>query len=66
MGQSLMRDLGHDGPTFAWDEDPRAHLRAELDAFYARPDGLTRDELRYLLDPADVKGPTTPRKPSGC
>ncbi len=50
------RDLGHDGPPFAWDEDRRAHLRADLDAFYARAYGLTRDELRYILDPADVKG----------
>jgi hypothetical protein len=57
---SFARDLGHDGPPFAWDEDRRAHLRAELDAFYARAYGLTRDELRYILDPADVKGPDYP------
>jgi len=54
------RDLGHEGPPFAWDEDRRALLRAELDAFYARAYGLTRDELRYILDPADVKGPDYP------
>ena len=54
------RDLGYDGPPFAWDEDRRAHLRAELDAFYARAYGLTRDELRYILDPADVKGADYP------
>ncbi|WP_165915629.1 hypothetical protein [Rhodovulum marinum] len=54
------RDLGHDGPPFPWDEDRRALLRAELDAFYARAYGLTRDELRYILDPADVKGPDYP------
>jgi hypothetical protein len=54
------RDLGHDGPPFAWDEDRRAHLRADLDAFYARAYGLTREELRYILDPADVKGPDYP------
>jgi hypothetical protein len=54
------RDLGHDGPPFAWDEDGRALLRADLDAFYARAYGLTRDELRYILDPADVKGPDYP------
>lgn len=53
-------DLGHDGPPFAWDEDRRADLRADLDAFYARAYGLTRDELRYILDPADVKGPDYP------
>ncbi|WP_347310037.1 Eco57I restriction-modification methylase domain-containing protein [Defluviimonas sp. SAOS-178_SWC] len=54
------RDLGHDGPPFTWDEDRRALLRADLDAFYARAYGLTRDELRYILDPADVKGPDYP------
>lgn len=54
------RDLGHDGPPFAWDEDRRADLRADLDAFYARAYDLTRDELRYILDPADVKGPDYP------
>jgi hypothetical protein len=54
------RDLGHDGPPFAWDEDRRALLRADLDAFYARAYGLTRDDLRYILDPADVKGADYP------
>jgi hypothetical protein len=54
------RDLGHNGPPFRWDEDRRSHLRAELDAWYARAYGLTRDELRYILDPADVKGPDYP------
>jgi hypothetical protein len=54
------RDLGFDGPPFAWDEDRRAQLRAELDAWYARAYGLTSDELRYILDPADVKGADYP------
>jgi hypothetical protein len=54
------RDLGYDGPPFGWDEDRRAQLRAELDAWYARAYGLTRDELRYILDPADVKGADYP------
>jgi hypothetical protein len=53
-------DLGHTGPPFAWDEDRRAHLRAELDAAYAHLYGLTRDELRYILDPADIYGPDFP------
>ncbi len=38
----------------------RAKLRAELDAYYARLYGLTRDELRYILDPADVMGEDYP------
>lgn len=54
------RDLGHDGPPFTWDEDRRALLRADLDAFYACAYGLTRYELRYILDPADVLGPDYP------
>jgi hypothetical protein len=54
------RDLDYSGPPFAWDEDRRAHFRAELDAFYARAYGLTRDELRYVLDPADAMGPNYP------
>lgn len=49
-------DLGYDGPPFAWDEGHRAQLRAELDSWYARAYGLTRDELRYVLDPEDVMG----------
>ena len=53
-------DLGYEGDPFAWDEDRRALLRAELDAWYARAYGLTRDELRYILDPADVMGPEYP------
>jgi len=53
-------DLGYDGPPFSWDEDRRALLGAELDAWYARAYGLTKDELRYVLDPADVRGPDYP------
>jgi hypothetical protein len=45
---------------FLWNPDRRAQIRAELDAYYARLYGLTRDELRYILDPADVMGPDYP------
>ncbi|MGQ3100735.1 MAG: Eco57I restriction-modification methylase domain-containing protein [Sphingopyxis solisilvae] len=54
------RDLGYDGAPFAWDEDRRAQLRADLDAWYALAYGLTRDELRYVLDPKDVMGADYP------
>jgi hypothetical protein len=54
------RDLGCDGPPFAWNEDRRAQLRAELDGWFARAYGLMRDELRYVLDPADVRGSDYP------
>jgi len=35
-------------------------LRAELDAYYARLYGLTRDEPRYILDPKEVHGEDFP------
>ena len=38
----------------------RAQLLAELDAYYARLYGLTRDELRYILDPKEVRGEDFP------
>jgi hypothetical protein len=47
-------------PPFHWNPERRAQLRAELDAYYARLYGLTRDELRYILDPADVMGDDYP------
>jgi len=39
---------------YGWQPERRAQLRAELDAYYARLYGLTRDELRYILNPADA------------
>ena len=53
-------DMGYHGEPCIWDEKRRAILRAELDAKYAKLYGLTRDELRYILDPADVYGPDFP------
>ena len=53
-------DLGYEGLPFAWNEGRRAQLRAELDAWYALAYGLTRDELRYVLDPKDVMGADYP------
>lgn len=57
---SFARDLGYDGLPFGWDTDRRHQLQCELDAYYAHLYGLTRDELRYILDPADVMGPDYP------
>lgn len=53
-------DLGYSGPPFSWNEDRRALLRAELDAKIAQLYGLTRDQLRYILDPADIYGSDYP------
>lgn len=47
-------------PPFRWNEQRRALIRAELDARIAKLYGLTRDELRYILDPHDVYGPDFP------
>jgi len=63
--QPFARDLGYDGDPFPFDRqvpDPRAAapgctvsrralLRAELDAYYAQLYGLSRKQLRYILDP---------------
>src|SRR5262249_37063192 len=53
-------DLGYAGPPFGWDESRRALLRAELEAFFALKYDLDRNELRYILDPSDIKGTDYP------
>jgi hypothetical protein len=52
--------LGYTGDPFVFDPDRREQLRAQLDAYYARLYGLTRDDLRYILDPEDIMGPDCP------
>lgn len=54
------RPAAERGLPFAWNPERRAQLRAELDAYYASLYGLNRDELRYILDPADVMGADYP------
>ena len=58
--QPFAQDMGYDGEPFIWNPNRRALLRAELDAYYAKLYGLTRDELRYIIDPADVYGEDFP------
>lgn len=53
-------DLDYDSEPFIWNAKRRAVLRADLDAYYAYLYGLTRDELRYILDPADIYGSDFP------
>ena len=43
------RDLGYDGPPFAWDEEERRHLRGRLDALYFHLYGVSRDDADYIL-----------------
>lgn len=47
-------------PPFIWHEERRALLRAELDTYIAHLYGLSRDDLRYILDPHDLYGPNYP------
>lgn len=59
----MVMETADDGiplPPFTWDEERRAILRAELDAWYAKLYGLSRDELQYILDPVDIYGTEFP------
>jgi hypothetical protein len=58
--QPFAQDVGYEGPPFVWDEERRAHLRAQLDAFYFHKYGLTEEETRYVLDPKAVHGDDFP------
>lgn len=40
--------------------DRRAEMCSELDGFLTHKYGLTRDDLRYVLDPADIRTPDYP------
>lgn len=53
-------DMGYRGAPFAWDENERALLRAELDAVYAKLYGLSRADLAYILDPTTYYGDKCP------
>lgn len=57
---SWAKDLGYEGPPFAFDLERRAVLRSELDAWFAVAYGLTSEEQRYVLDPAKVMGEDYP------
>jgi hypothetical protein len=58
--EAFARDLGYQGPPFPFDKGRREILRAELDAWYAHLYGLSRDDLRYVLDPEDLLGADYP------
>lgn len=54
------RDLGYADSPFQFLPERRAVLRAELDAYFAKLYGLSRDELRYILDPTEIEGADYP------
>lgn len=58
--QPFAQDMGYNGEPFIWNPNKRALIRAELDAYYAKLYQLTRDELRYILDPTEVYGADFP------
>jgi len=44
------RDMGFAGLPFAWDEEERRHLRAQLDALYYGLYGISPEDAAYILD----------------
>ncbi|MFB7109210.1 Eco57I restriction-modification methylase domain-containing protein [Streptomyces sp. NPDC056291] len=46
----LARDLGDQGEPFRWDDDRRAQLRAELDAYFFLLYGISREDTDYILE----------------
>jgi hypothetical protein len=49
------KDLGFECDPFEFDPDGRAVLQAELDAYYAKLYGLSKQELQFILDPESIK-----------
>lgn len=58
--KKFAEDMGFQGAPFSWNPSRRLQFRAELDAYYARLYGLTREELCYILDPSDIAGDDYP------
>ncbi|SKA35367.1 Type I restriction-modification system methyltransferase subunit [Marinactinospora thermotolerans DSM 45154] len=46
----LARDLGDEGEPFRWDEDRRARLRAELDAYFFHLYGISHEDTEHILE----------------
>ncbi len=46
----LARDLGDNGEPFCWQEDRRARMRAELDAYFFYLYGIGREDAEYILE----------------
>lgn len=53
--QPFLHEIDPDGDIVSFDAGKRASAQAELDAYYARLYGLTREELQFVLDPQSVK-----------
>lgn len=46
----LARDLGDAGAPFRWNDERRARIRAELDAYFLHLYGIRRDDADYVLE----------------
>ena len=47
-------EVGYDGPSFAWDPDRRALVRAELDALMFHLYGVRRDDVDHIMETFSV------------
>lgn len=54
------KDMGFEGEPFRFDVVRRQLISAELDAFFAFKYCLSKDDLRYILDPKEVMGEDYP------
>ncbi len=48
--EGLAQDLGDYDPPFRWDEERRAQIRAELDAYFFHLYGIDRPDVAYILE----------------
>lgn len=48
--EPLARDLGDSEAPFRWDEERRAQIRAELDAYFFYLYGIDRSDVDYILE----------------
>jgi len=48
--ETLVQDLGEDGPPFRWDEERRLLMRSELDAAYFHLYGIEREDADYIME----------------
>lgn len=51
----FLREIDPDGDIVVFDEGKRAKVQAELDAYYAKLYGLSREELQFVLEPESIK-----------
>ncbi|WP_338932308.1 DNA methyltransferase [Streptomyces netropsis] len=48
--EPLAQDLGDTGSPFIWNEERRAQIRAELDAYFFHLYGVSREDTDYILE----------------